>query len=138
MSAYKKFECSLVNRSYLLQGLTELGFHPQIHTEPHALYGFDALRNEKAHIIVPKSQLNALYTGASNDLGFLWDDNTQQYLMICSDYDELYLIPPRIKQAYAKIAIEDALKKQRFHVQSKTGIKNRSRIKVKITGEKII
>lgn len=141
MSAYKKMKCSIVNKEILLESLRSLGFDPQEYAEPEALHGYmgDA-RTEKANIIVPKEQLNKTFSGGSNDLGFLWDENSRQYEIICSDFDSALLkIPQRIKQMYAKTAIENALKERRFHVTNvEANVQQLQRTKIKIETQKVI
>jgi hypothetical protein len=73
-------------------------------------------RTELANIIVPKSQISK----ASNDLGFLYDEENQQYNMICSDYDVFRGVADKVKQSYALIAIKSALKKNKFTINSET------------------
>jgi len=59
--------------------------------------------------------------------------------MICSEYDEKHNVPSKIKQAYAKCVIEEALEKQYFSVDSNIeDIKKRNQIKVQIVGKKFI
>jgi hypothetical protein len=96
-------------------------------------------RNQTATIIVEKSQLNKLYTKASNDLGFSWNDETEQYDMICSEYDERLNIANLVRQAYTKCVIEEALEKQYFSVESNIDeLKSNKKIKVQIVGKKYI
>ena len=142
MSAYKKIKCEIVSKNILLQALHALGFCPKEHTEAAKLEGYrgDA-RQETAEIIVSRSQMNKMFTGASNDLGFKWNEKQKKYDMVCSDYDEYNKIPQRVKQAYAKIAIETALKDKKFriqHVTPNSEIRQRTRNKVKISASRII
>jgi hypothetical protein len=98
-------------------------------------------RDQQAEIIVPKEQLNKMFTKASNDLGFIWNDETEQFDMICSEYDVKLNIPARIKQSYAKSVIEKALEAQYFSVESTetSEMQNRKNIvKVKVVGQKYI
>ena len=97
-------------------------------------------REQMAEIIIPKEQLNKLFTKASNDLGFTFNEETGQYDMICSEYDEKLNIPGRIKQAYAKAVIEEALEAQYFSVESNENeeLRQKNQIKVQIVGKKFI
>lgn len=141
MSAYKTIKCAFKDIDLLIKALEELGFKPNVHKEAQNLRGYmNDTREQKAEIIILKEQLNKNFTKASNDLGFLWNEETEQYEMICSEYDEKLKLPGRIKQAYAKAVIEEALESQYFSVES-TGadeLRQRKQIKVQIVGKKYI
>ena len=142
MSAYKKIKCEIVDKELLLNALKGLGFTPTVSETPMALrgYGGDA-REQMANIIIPKEQLNKTFTGISNDLGFRWDNETQRYDMIVSDYDTSKEMPGRIKQVYAKAAIEKALIAHKFNIKSTTDnaeLRARTRKQVNITAQKVI
>ena len=86
MSAYKKIECDIVDKDTLLEALKLLGFSPDVLNEPKNLTGYRGdERKEIAHIIIPRDQVNK-FTGASNDIGFLWNEENQKYDFICSEY----------------------------------------------------
>jgi len=140
MSAYKLIKCSIKDKDLLLQALKDLGFEPKSFDIPQFLRGYqNDNRDQIADIIVPKEQINKLYTKASNDLGFKWNEELQQFDMICSEYDERLNIANFVKQAYAKVVIEEALEKQYFNVESNIDqIKNNKKIKVQIVGKKYI
>jgi len=130
MSAYKLIKCSFKDKEILLDSLQSLGFKPVEYSEKHSLSGYrNDLRNEKAEIIVPKSQISSV----SNDLGFAYDDESKEYLMICSDYDSHKGLADKVKQSYAVTAIKNALKKNKFSIKSET--KNKS---ITINASKII
>ena len=134
MSAYKKIECEIVDKNSLLNALSSLGFKPICFTEPEQLTGFKGdKRNEKANIvivvcympgnicekaniIIPKDQVNH-FTGASNDIGFLWDAENKKYEMIVSDYDQAHKMHDRIIQSYVKVVLEEALAKNGFKIK---------------------
>ncbi len=117
MSAYKTLECDIVNKDVLLEALSLLNFSPLDNEEPQHLTGYRGdQRKEKAHIIIPKEQIN-FFTGASNDIGFLWNPTTEKYEMIVSDYDKARKMHDRIIQAYVKVAIEKALAKQGYKIK---------------------
>ena len=117
MSAYKKIECEIVDKNSLLNALSSLGFKPICYTEPEQLIGFKGdKRNEKANIIIPKDQVNH-FTGASNDIGFLWDAENKKYEMIVSDYDQAHKMHDRIIQSYVKVVLEEALAKNGFKIK---------------------
>jgi hypothetical protein len=141
MSAYKTIKCAFKDIDFLIKALEDLGFKPNINKEAQNLRGYmNDTREQKAEIIVPKEQLNKNFTKASNDLGFVWNEETEQYDMICSEYDEKLKLPGRIKQAYAKAVIEEALESQYFSVESTSAeeLKQRKQIKVQIVGKKYI
>lgn len=117
MSAYKKIECEIVDKDCLIEALQLLGFKPEIFTEPKNLTGYRGdQRKETANIIIPRDQVNK-FTGASNDIGFLWSEINQKYDFIVSDYDKAKLMDQRIIQAYVKVALEKALEKNGFKIK---------------------
>ena len=117
MSAYKKIECEIVDKECLLEALSLLGFNPDVLNEPKNLKGYRGdERKEVAHIIIPRDQVNK-FTGASNDIGFFWNEKEQKYDFIVSDYDVAKKMDQRIIQAYVKIAIEKALAKNGFKIK---------------------
>ena len=117
MSAYKKIECEIVDKDTLLEALNLLGFSPDVLNEPKSLRGYRGdERKEVAHIIIPRDQINK-FTGASNDIGFFWNEAEQKYDFICSDYDKAKSMDQRIIQAYVKVAIEKALAKNGFKIK---------------------
>jgi hypothetical protein len=140
MSAYKLIRCTLKDKEILIRALKELGFEPEEFDVPQFLKGYlGDSRKQMASIIIPKEQINKLYTKASNDLGFSWNEENQSFDMICSEYDERMNISNIVKQAYAKCVIEDALEKQYFSVESNLEeLKNKKKIKVQIIGKKFI
>ena len=117
MSAYKKIECEIVDKDCLLEALSLLGFTPDVLSEPKSLKGYRGdERKEVAHIIISRDQINK-FTGASNDIGFFWNETEQKYDFICSDYDKTKNMDQRIIQAYVKVAIEKALAKNGFKIK---------------------
>ena len=80
MSAYKKIECDIVDKDTLLEALKLLGFSPDVLNEPKNLTGYRGdERKEVAHIIIPRDQVNK-FTGASNDIGFFWNEAEEKYI----------------------------------------------------------
>ena len=117
MSAYKKIECDIVDKESLLEELSLLGFTPDVLVEPKHLTGYRGdERKETANIIISKDQVNK-FTGASNDIGFLWNQKENKYDFIVSDYDKAKLMDQRIIQAYVKVVLEKALKKNGFKIK---------------------
>lgn len=140
MSAYKKIKCSLVDKPTLLSALAEMGLKTEVHETPQTLMGIgNKARPEKAEIIVRLANLNKSFTGASNDLGFLWNATEKQYDMIVSEYDVSSGVKNKIVQAYGSIAIQNALKNSRFSNVSVTGnVSQRAKLKVQISASKMI
>jgi hypothetical protein len=143
MSAYKRIQCSIVDKEALLAALKELGLTPAVYDSPQALRGFQGdSRSQTAEIIVDRQQLNKAFTGASNDLGFRFDEASGEFIMICSDYDQSCQIDQRVKQAYAKVVIEKALRSQGFKVKvtmpEETSLTSRKRTRVNIQGRKVV
>ena len=117
MSAYKSLECDIVDKDILLKALSLLGFECLVYDEAKNLTGYqNDVRAEKAEIIIPKEQINS-FTGASNDIGFLWNEEKNKYDMIISDYDKKLMMHNRIIQAYVKIALEEALEKNGYKIK---------------------
>lgn len=115
MSAYKTIQCSFKDKKTLLESLISLGYSPVEYAEKHHLTGYqNDARQEKAEIIVPKSQISRV----SNDLGFSYNENTKEYIMICSDYDLHKGVGDKVKQSYAITAIKSALKKNKFNIST--------------------
>jgi hypothetical protein len=142
MSAYKRIKCNLVDKEALLGALKELGFTPAVYDTPQKLRGYAGdVRMNSAEIIVDRSQLNEAFTGASNDLGFFYDNSQGEYIMVCSDYDRSCEIDQRVKQAYAKVVIEKALKSQGFKVKVEIpndSLKSKKRTSVNVVGKKLV
>ena len=141
MSAYKKINCNIVDKNCLLKALEVLGFTPAEFELPVNLKGYkNDTREEVANIIVSKEQLNS-FTGASNDLGFLWNEEEKKYEMICSEYDTKLKIDERVIQAYAKVVLEEALEKQGFKIKvniADTDLQTKKQIPIQIVARKII
>jgi hypothetical protein len=132
-----------VNKNILITALKELGWNPVEYKIPTKLRNYVGKKqNIFADIVVPKEQLDESFTGMSNDLGFRWNNEENKYDMICSDYDEVQKIHQRVKQMYAKIAIEKALGEHKFAIkQSTENSELRKRIvqnKVQIIAQKVI
>jgi hypothetical protein len=95
--------------------LTLLNLSFQDHEFPQNLYGWkDDQRNEKANIIINRKEVNK-YTGASNDIGFLW--NGEKYEMVISEYDKKFNMDKRFIQAYVKVVLEKSLLKNGFKIK---------------------
>jgi hypothetical protein len=132
MSAYKSLSCSFKDLTTLLDSLKNLGYDPVTYKEKQNLRGYTGdVRNEKAEIIVPKSQISPV----SNDLGFSYDEDTNEYKMICSEYDLHKGLGDKVKQTYALVAIKSALRKNKFSFNDEVYNKDQS---VTITAGKII
>ena len=113
MSAYKRIECEFKDKETLLEALDFLELDYKEYESPESLKGWkNDVRKEKAHIIVSKESLNKNLTGASNDVGFLWNEEDQRFEMICSQYDQSRNVDKKIIQSYAKSAIEKVLKEK--------------------------
>lgn len=116
MSAYKKIECDIVDKDTLLEAIDLLGLKTEVFDEPMHLFGYRGdERPEKAEIIIRRQELNNKFTGASNDIGFSWND--KKYDFIISDYDKKMKLDNRIIQAYVKVALEKALAKQGYKIK---------------------
>lgn len=117
MSAFKTLECNIVDLNCLLEALKLLGLEPEIYENPQYLFGYrNDQREEKANIIIGRNKINK-YTGASNDIGFKWNEDTKKYDMIVSEYDKKLKMDLRIIQAYTKVVIEKALEENGFKIK---------------------
>lgn len=117
MSAYKTLECDIVDLECLLEALKLLNLSPEIFEKAENLKGYqNDIRNEKADIIIRKEKIN-IFTGASNDIGFNWNEKNQKYDMIISDYDKKLKMDLRIIQAYVKVVLEKELEKNGFKIK---------------------
>jgi glutamyl/glutaminyl-tRNA synthetase len=115
MSAYKRIECDIVDKASLLEALSILNLSFEDHEIPQHLYGWkDDQRNEKANIIIKRNEVNK-YTGASNDIGFIW--NGEKYEMVISEYDKKFNMDKRFIQAYVKVVLEKSLIKNGFKIK---------------------
>lgn len=141
MSAYKKIECDIVDKDSLLEALELLDLEAEVHENPINLKGYRGdVRNEKAHIIIDKQQVNK-FTGASNDIGFLWNEAENKYEFIVSEYDQRFKMDQRVIQAYVKVVLEKALKKNGFKIKvniDEDNLKRKIMSDLEITARKII
>ena len=141
MSAYKKIECDIVDKDSLLEALELLDLQAKVHENPINLKGYRGdVRNEKAHIVIDKQQVNK-FTGASNDIGFLWNEAENKYEFIVSEYDQRFKMDQRVIQAYVKVVLEKALKKNGFKIKvniDEDNLKRKIMSYLEITARKII
>jgi hypothetical protein len=132
MSAYKTIQCSFKDKNILLDCLKELGYEPVVYKEKSKLSGYRGdQREQTAEIIVPRTQISPV----SNDLGFTFDEEKNEYLMLCSEYDSHKGLEDKVKQSYAVTAIKLALSKNKFSVKTETKAKDKT---ITITAGKII
>lgn len=91
MSRFFVCETLYEDKEVILEVLKEMGYTPRISADGEALRNYygDVSKDVKAHIIIPKEQLNRT-TGASNDIGFTRTADGK-YRLILDDYDERYL-----------------------------------------------
>ena len=97
MSAYKRIQCSIIDKEALLAALKELGLTPAVYDSPQALRGFQGdSRNQTAEIIVDRRHLNSAFTGASNDLGFRFDEASGDSTLVAGQTDERSANPVQV------------------------------------------
>lgn len=83
MSAYGEFETIMCEERFLVEGLTTLGYRPEVNSQGAALFGYHGdERRETAHVIIRRSQLDS----ASNDIGFARGADGR-YRAVLSEYD---------------------------------------------------
>ena len=119
MSAYKIITVeAFVMKDILLEALRKMGLKPRVYETPQPLQGVEGRnRANRAEIVVPRSQLNKLFTGASNDLGFAYNQETHQWDMIASDYDVALKVPDKVVQAYAAVALAQQMEENSTEVE---------------------
>lgn len=84
MSKYMECQTVLGDRKFLLAALAELGYHPEIHPDGAALFGYEGReRPERAHVIVRRQELSP----ASNDIGFARSADGH-FVALLSEYDQ--------------------------------------------------
>lgn len=87
MSHFSRIKVQYKNQAAVVAALEQLGFKPVVYEQPVHLCGYRGdERPEVAHIVVPRNQISS----ASNDLGFIWSEQSLAYEMIISDYDRGY------------------------------------------------
>ena len=89
MSHMTTIETEFRDEECLLKALKDLGVEDvQKHSTPHQLEGYMGdLREQKAHLVVSREQVNKhLSGGSSNDFGFLLKDG--KYQAVVSEYDK--------------------------------------------------
>ena len=104
MSKYKVIETQFKDLSLVIDALREI-FHagPQVghmisgvdgvelsqhRTNDLTLYDYHGMaRPERATLVIRRHLVNQWSSGASNDIGFAWDAESQTYRMIVSEYD---------------------------------------------------
>jgi hypothetical protein len=132
MSAYKNIQCSFKNKDILIECLKEIGYNPVVYKEKTNLTGYRGdSRDQAAEIIVPRTQISSV----SNDLGFSFNEEDNEYTMLCSEYDLHKGLADKVKQSYAIVAIRKALSKNKFSINTESKDKNKT---VTIIAGKII
>jgi len=116
MSHYSTIATRLQSTPHLVRALADLGFsHVEVHADAHPLRGWlGDVRPERAHVIVRRVHVGM----ASNDLGFVRDDNGGLRALISEfdqrTYDAGWLA--RLTQRYAYHVALDQLRDQGFDV----------------------
>lgn len=131
---------SLKSKELLLDALKELNLVYEVHAVPQQLRGYqNDLRTQTAEIIVRKEELNIKFTGISNDLGFTWNDKSEAYDIIASQYDCSLKVPKRVLQAYAVCGIRSAMGINRCTAEiDESNLTTRSRKTVSMVYSKLI
>jgi Protein of unknown function (DUF1257) len=85
MSHFTQIKTQFKNLNCLVEALRYFGFEPEIHQAPQNLYGFKGdRRKQKAEVVVKRDQISA----SANDLGFAWNQNSQTYEILISEWDQ--------------------------------------------------
>ena len=83
MSAYGEFETIMCEERFLVEGLSNMGYHVEVSSQGAALVGYQGdERPEKAHVIIRRGHLDS----ASNDIGFARGADGR-FRAILSEYD---------------------------------------------------
>lgn len=114
VSAYKRIEVALKDKAILLKALHRLGLECRT-TDGATLTDYVGNVVESPnHYVISKESLDKVFTGLSNDIGItITEDGCT---LTVGDYDAKRRIPEKIKQAYAVVAIEEAMARQKFRV----------------------
>jgi len=98
-------EVKFIDEGVLIKTLRDMGYNPEVHSDARHLRGYQGdKRSQKAHIIIPRSQVGA----ASNDVGF--ERVNGGFVLHASEFDHSWRTGNHIKvlnQGYA----ENKLKK---------------------------
>jgi len=108
MSEYHIFDLDFDDIDCLLESLGEMGYKPKVNEIAQPLHGYAGdLRKQKAHIIIPKSQVGM----ASNDVGF--ERVKGKYIMHLSEFDQNGFKTNKLKQLYQKSKVTKYIKNTR-------------------------
>ena len=92
MSKYKLIKMSIKDQDSLISALGDMGYtqaNGKLEVAPGqsntlGMYGYHGdLRPERANIRIPREYVGS----AANDIGFAWDQDSQSYRAIISEYD---------------------------------------------------
>jgi len=131
MSQYINIDFVFSNEKDLLKALDACGYKPTVHDEAVSLEDWKGRKREntKAHIIIPRKQLNRL----SNDMGFerMPDGTLRPHV---SDYDSppKSMAFPKIKQEAIVAASEREARRRGLRVKRHT--ENDGTIKLRVSG----
>jgi hypothetical protein len=79
------------------------------------------IRPEKASVVIPKKYVGS----ASNDVGFVWNNQAKVFDAIVSEYDQTYKftedVMNKLRQKYAYIEIKRRAKSQGYCVTEQPG-----------------
>lgn len=121
MSHYTNIKTQLKDRQFLIEALIEMGWQLsqiEIHNVATNLYGFQGdMRKDIANIIIRRQHVG----GASNDIGFLLEDDS--YTAIISQFDKNHYNDTwmgKLKQEYVELMTEYKAKKKGMVVKKTT------------------
>jgi len=128
MSAYMTCQTEFRDVTSLVAALKDLGYQPEVHAEPAALYGYEGdMRPERAHVIVRRGQVGL----AANDLGFVRQADGS-YGMLRSQYDSQATFPDaragQLKARYGYHQVITQAKKRGYTVASETTAQGKIKI----------
>lgn len=130
MSEFHEVQLELKDKEAIIEALRTLGYNPVVYNDPINLKGYQGdTRKEKAHIIVPSSQISRM----SNDLGFEKVGN--DYVMRISQYDisAQKFNSKEFDRQYKKHRVLIKVKNSR-HFKKKSIVEKNGKITIKIKG----
>jgi hypothetical protein len=120
MSAYKRIVVNeFKDREVLLEALTRLGIAYTVHEKPAIFspYG-GAHRPGMMDISLEQESITKVFGLYSMPIGVRFNSKQQSYDFVVNDMGHRETILNKVKQAYIAVAIEEAMKRQRFTVES--------------------
>jgi hypothetical protein len=138
MSKYKTIATEFKSLESLKKALADLGITPEISSDVKKpslhLIGYQGdKRPELANVVIRRKDVNRFSGGASNDIGFAWDESRRCYAAQVSDYDSRASagLMQKVTQQYSFREIERQARMKGYTVKQEA--QNDGTIKVVLT-----